>query len=154
MEETGWWMAERDDFKGGYWSRVEIPTGCKSFFSLIFVYKVTSMNSYILWRLYQFVWFLYTNWLVRIRTYYDVCTNLYIFMWFLYTNWLVQIRTYNDVCTNSYIFYVILYQFVQYLYKLYNTNSYNKPRARSASREGEARAHLLPRPGRTRLPRR
>jgi hypothetical protein len=40
-------MAERDDFKRGYWSRVEIPTGCKSFFSLIFVYKVTSMNSYI-----------------------------------------------------------------------------------------------------------
>ena len=32
----------------GYWSQVEIPTGCKSFFSLIFVYKVTSMNSYIL----------------------------------------------------------------------------------------------------------
>ncbi len=47
-EEAGWWMAERDDFKRGYWSRVEIPTGCKSFFSLIFVYKVTSMNSYIL----------------------------------------------------------------------------------------------------------
>jgi hypothetical protein len=31
-----------------YWSRVEIPTGCKSFFSLIFVYKLTSTNSYIL----------------------------------------------------------------------------------------------------------
>ena len=30
-----------------YWSRVEIPTGCKSFFSLIFVYKLTSTNSYI-----------------------------------------------------------------------------------------------------------
>ncbi len=44
----GWWMAERDDFKRGYWSQVEIPTGCKSFFSLIFVYKLTSMNSYIL----------------------------------------------------------------------------------------------------------
>jgi hypothetical protein len=41
-------MAERDDFKHGYWSGVEIPTGCKSFFSLIFVYKLTSMNSYIL----------------------------------------------------------------------------------------------------------
>ena len=22
----GWWTVERDDFKGGYWSRVEIPT--------------------------------------------------------------------------------------------------------------------------------
>ena len=80
-EEVGWWMAERNDFKRGYWSRVEIPTGCKSFFSLIFVYKLTSMNLYILWSLYQFVWFLYTNWLVRILTYYDVCTNSYIFMW-------------------------------------------------------------------------
>ena len=29
-------------------ARVEIPTGCKSFFSLIFVYKLTSTNSYIL----------------------------------------------------------------------------------------------------------
>ncbi len=31
--------------------------------------------------------------------------------------------------------------------------STRKPQARSASCEGEARAHLLPRPGRTRLPR-
>ncbi len=31
-----------------YCSRVEIPTGCKSFFSLIFVYKLFSTNSYIL----------------------------------------------------------------------------------------------------------
>ena len=46
--EVGWWLAERDDFKRRYWSGVEIPTGCKSFFSLIFVYKLTSTNSYIL----------------------------------------------------------------------------------------------------------
>ena len=45
---AGWWMAERDDFKRGYWSWVEIPTGFKFFFSLIFVYKLTSTNSYIL----------------------------------------------------------------------------------------------------------
>ncbi len=57
------------------------PNRMQIFFSLIFVYKLTSTNSYILWCLYQFVHFLYTNWLVRIRTYYDVCTNLYIFMW-------------------------------------------------------------------------
>ena len=39
-------MAERDDFKRGYWSRVEIPTRMQIFFSLIFVYKLTSTNSY------------------------------------------------------------------------------------------------------------
>jgi hypothetical protein len=42
----GGWMAERDDFKRGYWSRVEIPTRMQIFFSLIFVYKLTSTNSY------------------------------------------------------------------------------------------------------------
>jgi hypothetical protein len=31
------------------------PNRMQIFFSLIFVYKLTSMNSYILWRLYQFV---------------------------------------------------------------------------------------------------
>jgi hypothetical protein len=46
MEEVGWWMAERDDFKRRYWSRVEIPTRMQIFFSLIFVYKLTSTNSY------------------------------------------------------------------------------------------------------------
>jgi hypothetical protein len=45
-----------------------------------------------------------------------------------------------------------LYQFIHFLYELYSTNSYNEPRARAA--RGEARAHLQPRPGRTRLPRR
>ncbi len=42
MEEVGWWTAERDDFKRGYWSRVEIPTRMQIFFLLIFVYKLTS----------------------------------------------------------------------------------------------------------------
>ncbi len=66
-----------------YWSRVEIPTGCKSFFSLIFVYKLTSTNSYILWRLYQFVHFyvIFVYKLISTNTYNDVCTNSYIFMW-------------------------------------------------------------------------
>jgi hypothetical protein len=47
-EGAGWWMAERDDFKRGYWSRVEIPTRMQIFFLLIFVYKLSSMNSYML----------------------------------------------------------------------------------------------------------
>jgi hypothetical protein len=93
-------MAERDDFKRGYWSPVEIPTRMQIYFLLIFVYKLTSTNSYMLLRLYQCVHFLC-----------DFCTNSYIF----YTNCIVRIHT--------------------------------------TSREGEARAHLLPRPGRTRLPR-
>jgi hypothetical protein len=50
-------MTERDDFKRGYWSRVEIPTRMQIFFLLIFLYKLT----------------------VRIRTCYYVCTNSYIF---------------------------------------------------------------------------
>ncbi len=98
---AGWWMAERDDFKRGFWSRVEIPTRMQIFCLLIFVYKLISTNSYILWRLYQFVLF-----------YVIFYTNSYIF----YTNCIVRIHT--------------------------------------TSRAGEARAHLLPRPGRTRLPRR
>ena len=32
MKEVGWWMAERDDFKCGYWSRVEIPSRMQFFF--------------------------------------------------------------------------------------------------------------------------
>ena len=44
-EGAGWWMAERDDFKRGYWSRAEIPTRMQIFFLLIFVYKFTSTNS-------------------------------------------------------------------------------------------------------------
>jgi hypothetical protein len=56
-EGAGWWMAERDDFKRGYWSRLEIPTQMQIFFSLIFVYKLTTMNSYN-----------YTNCIVQIHT--------------------------------------------------------------------------------------
>ena len=47
-EGAGWWMAEREDFKRGYWSRVEIPTRMQIFFLLIFVYKLTNTNSYML----------------------------------------------------------------------------------------------------------
>jgi hypothetical protein len=63
-------IAERDDFKRGYWSRVEIPTRMQIFFSLLFVYKLTSTNSYN-----------YTN----------CITNSYN-----YTNCIVQIHT---ICT-------------------------------------------------------
>ena len=51
MKEVGWWTqwtAERDDFKRRYWSRVEIPTQMQIFFLLIFVYKLTNTNSYML----------------------------------------------------------------------------------------------------------
>jgi hypothetical protein len=70
----------------------------------------------------------------------------------IHTNEFMQLL-YKLCSTNSYTVW-FLYQFVHFLYKLYSTNSYNEPRARSASREGgKARAHLLPRSGRTRLPR-
>ena len=68
----------RDDFKRGYSSRVEIPTRMQIFFLLIFVYKLTSTNSYMLLRLYKFVYFLC-----------DFCTNSYIF----YKNCIVRIHT-------------------------------------------------------------
>ncbi len=73
MEEVGWWMAERDDFKRRYWSGVEIPTRMQIFFSLIFVYKLTSTNSYN------------TNYIVQIHTifYTNHSTNSYK-VWFLY----------------------------------------------------------------------
>ena len=70
-------MAERDDFKRGYWSRVEIPTRMQIFFLLIFVYKLISTNSYMLLRLYQFVHFLcdfYTNSYILYKLY---STNSY-----------------------------------------------------------------------------
>jgi hypothetical protein len=88
----------------------------------------------------------------------------------LYTN-CIQIEMYDFVgfCTNS-------YKIIRFLYKLYSTNSYKvsffvfsksvqtsrerasregKARAARVQRkpQGKARAHLLPRPGRTRLPR-
>ncbi len=61
------------------------------------------------------------------------------------TNCLSMTEEYELYTTNSYN---------EPLYTNCITNSYNEPRGRSPSREGEARAHLLPRPGRTPLPRR
>ncbi len=57
------------------------------------------------------------------------------------------------LCMNSYTFcsyHVWIHIFFAVQNKI---ASAREPRARSASREGKARAHLLPRPGRTRLPR-
>ncbi len=75
MEEVGWWMAERDDFKRRYWSRVEIPTRMQFVFSLIFVYKLTSTNSYNT-NYYKFIQ-CYTNCIVRISIRCGFCTNSY-----------------------------------------------------------------------------
>ena len=50
-------------------ARVEIPSRMQIFFLLIFEYKLTSTNSYMLLRLYQFVHFLC-----------DFYTNSYIFI--------------------------------------------------------------------------
>ena len=69
-----------------------------------------------------------------------------------YTNCIVRIRTQCG----------FLYQFIHFLYELYNTNSYNEPRARSASLKGQSpstppaptRPHpAAPTLGYTRLPR-
>jgi hypothetical protein len=60
-------MEERNDFKCGYWSRVEIPTRMQIFFSLIFVYKLYSTNSYK-YTNYSTNSYKYTNCIVQIHT--------------------------------------------------------------------------------------
>jgi len=80
----------------------------------------------------------------------------------IHTNKFIQL-IYKLLSTNSYTVW-FLYQFIQFLYELYSTNStrcdfliFFKVCASSEGEaqavRGEARAHLLPRPGRTRLPR-
>ncbi len=102
MEAAGWWWCARCDDCKPYWSRVEIPTGCKSFFLLIFVYKLTSTNSYILWRLYQFVHF-YVIFVYKLTsTNYYILWRLYQFVHFYVINvWIrtffIQIRTYEFI---------------------------------------------------------
>ena len=49
-----------------YWSRVEIPTRMQIFFSLIFVYKLYSTNSYN-----------YTNFIVQIHTIIQIIVQIH-----------------------------------------------------------------------------
>ncbi len=93
----------------------------------------TNMNSYYVWIhiMYEFIYFLQLS-----------CMNSYIF------------RSMNSYYVWIHIlFAVIMYEFIYFLQCKIKAASPREPRARSASREGEARAHLLPRPGRARLPR-
>ena len=100
---------------------------------------------------------LYTNCIVGIRTWCGFCTNSY-----------KQIHTIVcGFCTNSYNFYTncivrihtkcdfyVFSKSVQTSRERAARAARVKPelRARSASRKGEAQAHLLPQPGRIRLP--
>ena len=87
----------------------------------------------------------------------NFCTNSYIQIYnsyVFYTNCIVQIYTYTNCLVQihtirTFFIQIVLYQFIQQA-----ARANPEPQARSASCEGEARAHLLPRPGRTRLPRR
>jgi hypothetical protein len=67
----------------------------------------------------------------------------------IHTNKFIQLL-YKSCSTNSYTVW-FLYQFIHFIQIVYYEFI---QRAASASCEGEVRAHLLPRPGRTRLPRR
>jgi len=71
----------------------------------------------------------------------------------IHTNEFIKLL-YKLCSTNSYTVW-FLYQFIQFVYELYSTYSYKVWCRECAGRaaRGEARAHLLPRPGRTRLPR-
>jgi len=70
----------------------------------------------------------------------------------IHTNEFIKLL-YKLCSTNSYTVW-FLYQFIQFVYELYSTYSYKVWCRECAGRaaRGEARAHLLPRPGRTRLP--
>jgi hypothetical protein len=91
MEDVGWWKAERDDFKRRYWSGVEIPTRIQIFFSLIFVYKLTSTNIYNTNCIVQIHTIFYMNCIVRIRIRCGFCTNSYNFLYELYST-----NSYNE----------------------------------------------------------
>ena len=159
MEAVGWWIVKRcDDYKP-FWSRVEIPTWMQIFFSLIFVrintnefIQTNSYNSYTNCR--------WGGWIVKrcddckpFWSRVEIPTWMQIFFSLIFvrihTNEVIQIivriRIRCGFWTNSYNF---LYE---YCIVRIHTTSWE---GRSPSREGEARAHLLPRPGRTRLPRR
>ena len=123
-----------------YWSPVEIPTWIQ-FFSLI-----NSSNLYTVWFLYEFIqtnsYNCYKNCIVRIRTRCGFCTNSYNF----YTNCIVRIRTRCD-------FFILFFVFASCERAARAASgSVSRERAARATR-GEAQAHLLPRPGRTRLSR-
>ncbi len=108
-----------------------------------FVYDEFSMNSYIFCTLN--IW-IHTN-----------MNSYYIWIHILFA---VIIYEFIYFCSmNSYyvwihiLFAVIMYEFIYFLHCKIKAASARELRARSASREGEAQAHLLPQPGRARLPR-
>jgi hypothetical protein len=105
-------MVERDDFKRGYWSRVEIPTRMQIFFLLIFVYKLTSTNSYN------------TNCITNSYTIIQNSTNSYN-----YTNCIVLIHTIRTFFYTNCILRIHT-----------TTRARSARRGRSPSRERAARA--------------
>ena len=65
---AGWWMAESDDFKRGYWSRVEIPTRMQIFFFANFCIQIDQYEFIQLYKLYSTNSYNYTNCIVQIHT--------------------------------------------------------------------------------------
>jgi hypothetical protein len=133
----GWWF---NSMKKNYFS----SCGKHELILHMNLYSMNSVWIHIFFALliYEFIW-------IWIHIMYEFiyflqlsCMNLYIF--YSMNSYYVWIHI---------LFAVIMYEFIYFLQCKIKAASTREPRARSASREGEARAHLLPRPGRARLPR-
>ncbi len=113
---------------------------------------ILRMNSYLRWIQYEFIYFLHFKYMNSYEYEFILCMNSYTFC-----SYHVWINIFFAVWIH------ILYEFMYFL-QLSCMNSYiflqckikaasaREPQARSASREGKARAHLLPRQGRAQLP--
>ncbi len=108
-----------------------------------FIYDEFSMNSYIFCTLN--IW-IHAN-----------MNSYYVWIHILFA---VIMYEFTHFCSmNSYyvwihiLFAVIMYEFIYFLQCKIKAASAREPRGRSASHEGKAQAHLLPRPGCARLPR-
>ncbi len=106
-----------------------------------FIFDEFSMNSYIFCTLNIWIHTNMNSYYVRIHILFAVI--MYEFVHFCSMNsYYVWIHI---------LFAVIIYEFIYFLQCKIKAASTREPRARSASREGKARAHLLPQPGRARL---
>ncbi len=98
---------------------------------------IQHMNSYIWWIQYEFIYFLHFKYMNSYKYEFILCMNSYIFC--SYHVWIrIFFAVQNKSCEHA---------------RSASARCERVLQARSASREGEARAHLLPRPGHARLPR-
>jgi hypothetical protein len=134
----GWWFDSMEKFF------ISHPVESRNSYCIwIHIYKEFSMNSYIFCTLNIRIHTNMNSYFVWIHILFAVI--MYEFIYFCSMNsYYVRIHL---------LFAVIMYEFIYFWQCKIKAVSAREPRACSASREGEARAHLLPQPGRARLPR-